>query len=177
MMMSSNRNVFRVTSPLCSPVTDEFPSQRPVTRSFDVFFDLRPNKRLSKQSGGWRIETPSRSLWRTCNCDVLVKYVYTQSILYFVIWCCRVIAITDSNMQYGISMHKVGYKVRDYDLIFSWLSFIFNIIVDITIAYKTIRVAHQVSYLFVLPCIWSVTFYGLSYVIHLWVGKYLLPFP
>ena len=24
-----------------SPVTDEFPAQRPVTRSFDVFFDLR----------------------------------------------------------------------------------------------------------------------------------------
>ena len=34
-----------------SPVTGEFPSQRPVTRSF-VFFDLRLNKRLSKQSGG-----------------------------------------------------------------------------------------------------------------------------
>ena len=33
-----------------SPVTGEFPSQRPVTRSFDVFFDLRQNKRLSKQS-------------------------------------------------------------------------------------------------------------------------------
>ena len=31
-----------------SPVTSEFPAQRPVTRSFDVFFDLRPNKRLSK---------------------------------------------------------------------------------------------------------------------------------
>ena len=31
-----------------SPVTGEFPTQRPVTRSFDVFFDLRPNKRLSK---------------------------------------------------------------------------------------------------------------------------------
>ena len=33
--------------------TGEFPSQRPVTRSFDVFFDLRLNKRLSKQSWGW----------------------------------------------------------------------------------------------------------------------------
>ena len=31
-----------------SPVTGEFPTQRPVTRSFDVFFDLRVNKRLSK---------------------------------------------------------------------------------------------------------------------------------
>ena len=29
-----------------SPVTVEFPTQRPVTRSFDVFFDLCPNKRL-----------------------------------------------------------------------------------------------------------------------------------
>ena len=36
-----------------SPVTGEFLAQRPVTRSFDVFFDLRPNKRLSKQSRGW----------------------------------------------------------------------------------------------------------------------------
>ena len=31
-----------------SPVNGEFPTQRPVTRSFDVFFDLRLNKRLSK---------------------------------------------------------------------------------------------------------------------------------
>ena len=45
----------------------EFPTQRPVTRSFDVFFDLRLNKRLSKQSWGWWIETPSWSLWRQCN--------------------------------------------------------------------------------------------------------------
>ena len=36
-----------------SPVPGEFPAQRPVTRNFDVFFDLRLNKRLSKQSWGW----------------------------------------------------------------------------------------------------------------------------
>ena len=42
------------------------PSQRPVTRTFDVFFDLRLNKRLSKQSWGWRYETPLRPLWRHC---------------------------------------------------------------------------------------------------------------
>ena len=36
-----------------SPVTGEFPAQRPVTRSFDVFFDRLLNKRLSKQSWGW----------------------------------------------------------------------------------------------------------------------------
>ena len=32
-----------------SPVTGEFLAQRPVTQSFDVFFDPTPNKRLSKQ--------------------------------------------------------------------------------------------------------------------------------
>ena len=31
------------------PVTGEFTTQKPVTRSFDVFFDLRLNKRWSKQ--------------------------------------------------------------------------------------------------------------------------------
>ena len=36
-----------------SPVTGEFRSQRPVTQSFDVFFDLRLNKLLSKQSWSW----------------------------------------------------------------------------------------------------------------------------
>ena len=50
-----------------SPFTGEFPSQRPVTRSFDVFFDARLNKRLSKQSGRRWFETPSHSLWRHCN--------------------------------------------------------------------------------------------------------------
>ena len=45
----------------------EFPTQRPVTRSFDVFFDLRLNKRLSKQSWGWWFETLSWSLWRHYN--------------------------------------------------------------------------------------------------------------
>ena len=47
-----------------SPVTGEFPAQRPVTRSFDVFFHLCLNKRLGKQSWGWWFEAPSLSLWR-----------------------------------------------------------------------------------------------------------------
>ena len=50
-----------------SPVPGEFPTQRPVTRSFDVFFDVRPNKQLSKQSWGWWFETLSSSLWRHRN--------------------------------------------------------------------------------------------------------------
>ena len=60
MMTSSNGNMFRVTgfcagnSPVTagSPVTGEFLWHRPVTRSFDVFSDLRLNKRLSKQDAG-----------------------------------------------------------------------------------------------------------------------------
>ena len=50
-----------------SSVIGEFPAQRPVTRSFDVFFHLCLNKRLSKQAWGWWFETRSRSLWRHCN--------------------------------------------------------------------------------------------------------------
>ena len=46
-----------------SPIPGEFPAQRPVTRGFEALFDLRPNKRLSKQSWGWWFETPSRPLW------------------------------------------------------------------------------------------------------------------
>ena len=50
-----------------SPVTGEFPAQRPVMRSFYVFFDLRLNKRLSKQLWGWWYETPLCQLWRDCS--------------------------------------------------------------------------------------------------------------
>ena len=50
-----------------SPVNGEFPAQRPVTRSFDVFFDLRLHKWLSKQSWGWWFETLPRPLRRHCN--------------------------------------------------------------------------------------------------------------
>ena len=66
MMTSSNGNIFRVTGPLCGEFTGtgEFPPQRPVTQSFDVFFGLGLNKRLSKQPWGWWFETPAWSLWR-----------------------------------------------------------------------------------------------------------------
>ena len=50
-----------------SPAIGGFHSQRPVTRSFDVFCNLCLNKPLNKQSWGWWFETPSRPLWRHCN--------------------------------------------------------------------------------------------------------------
>ena len=52
MMTSSNGNISALLT-ICvgnSPVTGQFPAQKPVTRSFDVFFDLRIYERLSKQS-------------------------------------------------------------------------------------------------------------------------------
>ena len=63
-------DIFSALLALCEgnpPVTGGFPSQRPVTRSFDIFFDLHLNKRLSKQSRRWWLETPSCSLWCHCN--------------------------------------------------------------------------------------------------------------
>ena len=69
MMTSSNGNIFRVTGHM----RGEFPGPRwiPHTkaseRSFDVYFDLRPNKRLSKHLWGWWFETQSRPLWRHRN--------------------------------------------------------------------------------------------------------------
>ena len=56
-----------------SPVSGEFPAQRPVTRSFDIFFDLRLNKQLSKQWWGWWFETVSCPLWRQCNATCKIE--------------------------------------------------------------------------------------------------------
>ena len=50
-----------------SPVTHEFPSQKPVKQSVDVSFDLHPNKWLGKQLRHQWFEKPSCSLWRHCN--------------------------------------------------------------------------------------------------------------
>ena len=62
---------FSASLVLCNgnpPMTGGFPSERPVTQSFDVFFDLRLNKRLSKHSRRWWFEAPSTSL--LCHCNV-----------------------------------------------------------------------------------------------------------
>ena len=56
------------------PVPGENPTQRPVTRSFDIFVDLCLHKRLSNQSWGRWFERPSCSLCRHCN-----KFRYGES--------------------------------------------------------------------------------------------------
>ena len=59
-----------------SPEAGAFPAHRPVTRSFDVFFDMRLNKRLSKQPWGWWFETLSRPLWRHRNVTRIQKQTH-----------------------------------------------------------------------------------------------------
>ena len=88
MMTSSNGDIFRVTGPLCGEFTGtgEFPTRRPVTRSFDVFFDLRLNKRLSKQPWGCWFETPSWSLWRQCNVCECFQTWDRDIVLFFKPW-------------------------------------------------------------------------------------------
>ena len=71
MMTSSDGNIFRCAGN--SLVTGGLPAQWPVTRSFDIFFDLRMNKRLGKQSWGWWFEIQSRSFWRHCNNNLFLK--------------------------------------------------------------------------------------------------------
>ena len=89
MMTSSNGNISALLA-LCagnSPVTGEFPPQRPVTRSFDVFFELPLNKRLSKQCWGWWFETSLCSLWRHSNYSLDCKIISSCSYLYYAyIW-------------------------------------------------------------------------------------------
>ena len=59
--------------PLCGEFTGHrwiLLTQRPVARSFGVFFDsliCAGKKRLSKETWGWWFDTPSSSLWRHCN--------------------------------------------------------------------------------------------------------------
>ena len=81
---------FSVLLALCvgnSPVTGEFPSQRPVTRSFGVFVDLHLNKGLSKQSSGWWFEMPLCSLWHHCS-DLPISNSCAVYLLEYVHVCC-----------------------------------------------------------------------------------------
>ena len=79
-----------------SPVTGEFPPQRPVKRSFDGFFYLHLNKRLGKQSWGLWFGTPSRSLWRQCH----VKWRWKSIIG---------TGLRATNQRYSYSVHDIVY--------------------------------------------------------------------
>ena len=81
-MTSSNENIpaLMVICAGNSPVPGKFPAQRPVTRSIDDFFDLGPNKRLSKQSWVWWIQTLLRPSLRHRNVLALYGNIITQEV-------------------------------------------------------------------------------------------------
>ena len=111
-----------------SPVPGEFPAHRPVTRSFDVFFDLCLNKRLTKQSWGWWFETQSGSLWRHCN-------VYTW-IWYIDLW----MRITDKMPTVIWNLSKF-FSVKHYciRIVFFWNTMAEHYCIRITFFWNSLR--------------------------------------
>ena len=82
MMTSSNENIFRVTGPLCGELTGsgEFPTQRPVMRNYDVFFDLVLKK------NGWVNNRGAADLRRyRGHYDVTVMYRIEVLLIFLVI--------------------------------------------------------------------------------------------
>ena len=111
-----------------SPVTGKFPAQRPVTRSFDVFFDLRLNKRLSKQWWGWWFETQSHPLWRHCDGWRIVVYSVQShyiDLCYVVVnWALWDIFQWHFNKDTGFPLTKMNVKMflRPFNLAFGlWI--------------------------------------------------------
>ena len=83
MINSSNGNIFRITGPLWGEFTSHqwIPPKRSAMRSFDVFFDVCLNKRLTKPSRRRWFKTPSGSLWHHCNdgIDNSPHYIFHKS--------------------------------------------------------------------------------------------------
>ena len=83
-----------------SPVPGEFPAQRPVTRSLDVFFDLRTNN-------GWVKNGEAGDLRRhRAHCDVIVMFVMQRS------W-------ASSIMPHGLSQEEVNTIVQEIKIVIS----------------------------------------------------------
>ena len=99
------------------PVTGEFPAQRPVTRNFDVFFDLRLNKLWSKQCWGWWFETPSRPLWHHCHDNCLCMFYWTRYLIYSIPCQCVLLGVLGREWT---SQYLIIATIDDckYDLLF-----------------------------------------------------------
>ena len=105
-----------------SQVTGESPAQRPVMRNFYVFFDLRLNKRLSKQSRGWWFETPLRALWRHCNCVSVNLYFQAHmhnrvNLLYF---SGNFRQCTTTESTYCVNEFQGIYCKQNYHVVSQW---------------------------------------------------------
>ena len=102
-----------------SQLTGEFPAQR--RQSFDVFFHMCPNKRLSNQSRGCWFETPSSSLWRHCNTDCDAGHMNLMGIcirFHTNMFHTSVVIFRSGQHQLLISYHQGNYNVPIF-IIFS----------------------------------------------------------
>ena len=100
------------------PVTGDFPAQRPVTQSFDVFFVLRLNKRLSKQSWGWWFETLSCPLWRHCNENGPIAIQYVTNICFK--WVLNIISFVNPMKPLKIAITVWSFSNCCCSLIVLW---------------------------------------------------------
>ena len=143
MMTSSNGNIFRVTCHLCgeSPFTGKCFAQRPVTRSFDVFFDLRLNERLSKQSWGWWFETPPHPLWCHSNIELFL-WMHMHEVVWF-LYIVISYWITDSIKNYD--MLNKGFSSNMNNFITSTIYFLLNVDPDI-VQYDIIKKVWKIRY-------------------------------
>ena len=114
-----------------SSVTGEFPAQRPVTRSFGVFFDLHRNTGLSKQSWGWWFETPSCPLWHHNNVNVA----------YHDIVCCQNLP-TIVPWRYAFQINGHGTCLHSIRCAFPVLSY--------HVKHKNIKIHHREKYIFAI---------------------------
>ena len=114
-----------------SPVIGEFPSQRPVKVSFDVFFDLCLNKRLNKQSWGWWVEMLLCPLWRHYNGPPVSEdhnspssLTSTSAVVLQSAFCCDIqcqqhgpqSATQSSTWPAAVAVPENGYKWATYSL-------------------------------------------------------------
>ena len=119
--------IFSALLVLCagnSTVTGEFPTQRPVTHSFDVFFVLVLNKRLSKQLWVLWFQTPSRPLWRHCNGDIWMTSILnseddgTNSVVILSLY-----AVTKNSKRYEIhKQYPLLYETKNQIISFKSVS-------------------------------------------------------
>ena len=100
-----------------SPIPSEFPAQRLVTRSFDVFCDLRLNKRLSKQSWGWWFVTLLRPLWRQYNARLSTTVFLTKFVSIFALTWPLESKLLSSDIRNAIHLQKWTY-VSEYENVF-----------------------------------------------------------
>ena len=97
-------------------VTAGFPSQRPVTRSFDILFDLRLSNRFNKHSRRRWFETQSRSLWRHCN-EVILRCGRVRIYLPLFPWS------VNAHVYYNLSSMKLRHI-----WVITYHSFTFNVL-------------------------------------------------